>query len=56
MSSQPEPGRLDRFAELAVRVGANVQPGQLVGISANIDTVSAFVNTVSAADARILCD
>ena len=29
--------RLDRFAELAVHVGANVQPGQLVEISADVE-------------------
>lgn len=30
--------KLDRYAELAVRVGANVQPGQVFVISAMIDT------------------
>jgi aminopeptidase len=29
--------RVERFAELAVRVGANVQPGQLVEVSASIE-------------------
>ena len=32
-----EPDRLERYAELAVHVGANVQPGQLVEISANVE-------------------
>lgn len=30
--------KLDRYAELAVKVGANVQPGQIFVISAMIDT------------------
>lgn len=30
--------KLDRYAELAVKVGANVQPGQILVISAMIDT------------------
>jgi aminopeptidase len=51
MSAQSEPGRLDRFAELAVRVGANVQPGQLVGISANIEHAP-LVRAVAAAAYR----
>ncbi len=51
MSAQPEPGRLDRFAELAVRIGANVQPGQLVGISANIEHAP-LVRAVAAAAYR----
>jgi aminopeptidase len=29
--------RLKRYAELAVRVGANVQPGQLVDVIANVE-------------------
>ena len=29
--------RLERYAELAVRVGANVQPGQLVAVSASVE-------------------
>ncbi len=29
--------RLDRYADLAVRVGANVQPGQLVEVMANVE-------------------
>ena len=30
-------GRVDRYAELAVRVGANVQPGQLVDVLARVE-------------------
>jgi aminopeptidase len=30
-------GRIDRYAELAVRVGANVQPGQLVDVVARVE-------------------
>jgi len=30
-------GRVDRYAELAVRVGANVQPGQLVDVVARVE-------------------
>jgi aminopeptidase len=30
-------GRVDRYAELAVRVGANVQPGQLVDVIAHVE-------------------
>jgi aminopeptidase len=30
-------GRVDRYAELAVRVGANVQPGQLVEVLAHVE-------------------
>jgi aminopeptidase len=30
-------GRLERYAELAVRVGANVQPGQLVDVYARVE-------------------
>jgi aminopeptidase len=30
-------GRVDRYAELAVRVGANVQPGQLVDVLAHVE-------------------
>jgi aminopeptidase len=32
-----ESGRVDRYAELAVRVGANVQPGQLVDVLAHVE-------------------
>ena len=32
-----ESGRVDRYAELAVRVGANVQPGQLVDVLARVE-------------------
>lgn len=32
-----ETGRVDRYAELAVRVGANVQPGQLVDVLARVE-------------------
>ena len=34
---QPPNGLIDRYAELAVRVGANVQPGQLVDVIARVD-------------------
>jgi aminopeptidase len=38
MSAESERAdRLDRFAELAVRVGANVQPGQLVEVNADVE-------------------
>jgi aminopeptidase len=33
----PELSRIDRYAELAVRVGANVQPGQLVDVVARVE-------------------
>jgi len=37
-SREPEaPARVDTYAELAVRVGANVQPGQLVDVIARIE-------------------
>jgi len=32
-----EAQRLQRLAELAVRVGANVQPGQLVVVAGNVE-------------------
>jgi aminopeptidase len=35
--SSSESSRADRYAELAVRVGANVQPGQLVDVLARIE-------------------
>jgi aminopeptidase len=38
VSSPPDPSnRLERFAELAVRVGANVQRGQLVEVGADVE-------------------
>src|SRR5438874_3304190 len=36
-STESRRSREDRYAELAVRVGANVQPGQLVDVVARIE-------------------
>jgi aminopeptidase len=36
-STESQPNREDRYAELAVRVGANVQPGQLVDVIARVE-------------------
>jgi aminopeptidase len=41
--------RLERLAELAVRVGANVQPGQLVEVSASVEHVPLVRAVASAA-------
>jgi aminopeptidase len=35
--TEPQMSREDRYAELAVRVGANVQPGQLVDVLARVE-------------------
>jgi aminopeptidase len=41
MSSGATAARLEEYAELTVRVGANIQPGQLVDVIANIEHVDA---------------
>jgi aminopeptidase len=51
------PERLQRYADVAVRVGVNVQPGQRLIISADIDTaplVRAMVRSAYAAGARFV--
>jgi aminopeptidase len=50
-----EPSRIDLYAELAVRIGANVQPGQLVdvwGAVEHVDTARAVARAAYAAGAR----
>ena len=42
--------RLERYAELAVRVGANVQPGQLVDVIARFDMAASIAFWASAFD------
>jgi aminopeptidase len=52
-----DPERLQRYADVAVRVGVNVQPGQRLIISADIDTarlVRAMVRSAYQAGARFV--
>jgi aminopeptidase len=52
-----DPERLQRYADVAVRVGVNVQPGQRLIISADIDTaplVRAMVRSAYEAGARFV--
>ncbi|MCK9247651.1 MAG: aminopeptidase [Solirubrobacteraceae bacterium] len=45
---QPDPDLLERLAALAVRGGANVQPGQIVGVSGHIGGHEPVVRAIAA--------
>lgn len=44
---QPDPGLLDRLAALAVRVGANVQPGQIVAVGGQVGGHEPLVRAIA---------